>query len=395
MELYVGYDCLMQSNSSAINSQAGRHRLPALDALRGLIMILMALDHANGLIARAKLEPEMWALQFPFYRGEALAFVTRLVTHLAAPGFFFLMGSGMVFFLASRRRRGWPVWQIASHFLLRGALLVVLQFLVENPAWRLGGAGGGGVIYVGVLYALGGGMILGSLLLLLPPRWLLPASAGLILGIEVLLPESSPGFFVQPANRVLWLAPGYAEIGAQGIWVLYPILPWLGLLGLGMAYGHWLRADQSRALHATLWIGLVALAVFFPLRYLGGFGNIRPILGADWIAFLNLVKYPPSLTFLLFTMGLNLCLLGLLSRIQPSRGRLLEPLAVFGRVPLFFYLLHLYLYAILGQVISPAGMPIAAMYPFWVLGLIVLYPLCRYFGTLKRRSPAESWLRFV
>jgi len=106
--------------------------------LRGLIIIVMALDHANQFIAHGKLGFELWAGQFPSYQGDALAFLTRFVTHPAAPGFFFLLGAGMVLFATSRHQRGWGKWQITEHIAVRGMLLILFQFLLENPVWSIG-----------------------------------------------------------------------------------------------------------------------------------------------------------------------------------------------------------------------------------------------------------------
>ncbi|MBN1920017.1 MAG: DUF1624 domain-containing protein, partial [Anaerolineae bacterium] len=151
------------------------HRLLPLDSLRGLLMAVMALDHANTFISHGKRGFELWTGPFPNYAGHALAFLTRGITHIAAPGFFFLMGAGMVLFAHSRRERGWSDGQIARQFALRAALLLFLQFCVENPAWRLGQPDNGQTYY-GVLYALGGAMLIGILLLRLPQRWLIGLS---------------------------------------------------------------------------------------------------------------------------------------------------------------------------------------------------------------------------
>jgi uncharacterized membrane protein len=364
-------------------------RLAPVDALRGVIIILMALDHANSFIAHGKLEPELWADLFPNYAGQPpLTFLTRLVTHLAAPGFFFLMGTSMILLAESRRRQGWREGRIIRHLLLRGALLVVLQFLLENPAWVLGGV----IIettYFGVLYALGGTMMMGTLFLRLPQRWLIALSATLIIATQLLLPETRTGFVAYPLPLRLWLLPGFSG----KVLVLYPLMPWLGVMGLGMGYGRYLckcgvqDADCGmKAYRLALRLGVTALVLFIPLRWLGGFGNIRPPAGADWVAFFNLVKYPPSLTFLLLTLGVNLILLASLARL-PERW--LRPFTLFGRVPLFFYLVHLYLYGLLGR-LMPTDIP--HMYPLWLLGLVILGPLCWGYGQFKNgRSPTSLW----
>ncbi|MCP4358060.1 MAG: DUF1624 domain-containing protein [Chloroflexi bacterium] len=357
-------------------------RLAPLDALRGILIILMALDHANSFIAHGKLEPEMWSDLFPNYANQPpIIFLTRLVTHLAAPGFFFLMGAGMILLAASRHRQGWSEGQIVRHLLLRGGLLILLQFLLENLAWSLGGVLGG-TIYFGVLYALGGAMMIGTLFLRLPQRWLIGLCTTLIVAIQLLLPETRTSFVVYPLPLRLWLLPGFSD----NVSVLYPLMPWVGVTGLGMAYGRCLQKDHVQAYKLAFWLGLSAVILFVLLRWWGGFGNIRPPASEDWVAFLNLVKYPPSVTFLLLTLGVNGLLLALLAQLPEGW---LRPFTLFGRVPLFFYLTHLFLYGLMGRFVQT---DIPGMYPYWLLGLLILGPLCWAYGRFKDgRSPKSMW----
>ncbi|MBN1147117.1 MAG: DUF1624 domain-containing protein [Anaerolineales bacterium] len=364
-------------------------RLLPLDALRGLIIVLMALDHANALIARGRLESELWIGPFPDYHGNALAFLVRFVTHLAAPGFFFLMGAGMSLFAASRREQGWGNGSTARHFLVRGALLILFQFTLENPAWQMGQIIPAGLAYFGVLYALGGCMILAILLIRLPIRYLVSLSALLIILTELLLPDAGDaGAHYAPALR-LWLLPGFTP----GLYVLYPLMPWLGVVGLGLAYGRWLKSDPQEAYRSAWRLGALGLTVFVPLRLMGGFGNLRPPQDNNWIAFLNLVKYPPSLTFLLATLGLDILFLGLFAHLERSFAAPLRLLGVYGGVPLFFYISHLYLYALVGQWLNPAGVGILRMLPFWLFGLALLFPLCWWYGNFKHSRSANSLWR--
>ena len=117
--------------------------------------------------------------------------------------------------------------------------------------------------------------------------------------------------------------------------------------------------------------------------------------GDDWIAFLNVVKYPPSITFLLLTLGIDLLLLALFAQVARHAGASLQALALFGRVPLFFYLTHLYLYGYMGLWIAPNGTGIARMYPYWLLGLAILFPFCWLYGHFKQSRAPESWWRFL
>jgi uncharacterized membrane protein len=363
-------------------------RLVPLDALRGLIIALMALDHANLFIAQQHSSGEYWGGPFPVYR-DALPFLTRLVTHLSAPGFFFLMGAGMVLFAHSRRARGWSERAIVGHFLVRGGVLIGLQFLVVNRAWELSPGGWMLDVYVGVLFALGGAMILGSLLLRLKPLVLLLLSGALVLGVALFIPD--PDAWNQafhPVSRLL-LIPG----GNLDLWVNYPVLPWLGLTTFGMLFGHWLLDDPRAAFKRALRLGALFLLAFLAIRYLDGFGNLRPRQGDTWMDLMNVVKYPPSVAFTLLTMGANLALLGLFAQVGERLQRYVRPLVVFGRVPLFFYLTHLFLYVGLGHLL-PGSTSIAAMYPYWLLGLVILFPLCLWYGGLKHRQVARSAVRF-
>jgi predicted acyltransferase len=131
------------------------------------------------------------------------------------------------------------------------------------------------------------------------------------------------------------------------------------------------------------------------LRLLDGFGNIRPRAGDSWIDFLNMVKYPPSITFLLSTTGVNLILLGAFARAGQTARQLLTPLVIYGRAPLFFYVLHLFMYKGMGRWLTPDGTSIPAMYPFWLAVLIGLLPMCLFYREFKQRPAMNRVLRYL
>jgi uncharacterized membrane protein len=368
-----------------------------LDALRGLMMILMALDHARFFVA--KVHPlEIWNAPLPQYRNIA-SFITRFFSHLCAPGFFFLMGVGMALFAESRRRQGWSEGRIARHFVLRGLLVLFLQQFVVNPAWflgtmgstdTLGNAGSGGTAWfnLDVLYGLGACMAI--LLLLLRANGTLVAaiSLGAVGLTQILLPAPDHVTVAySPLARML-LVPG--QTGC--LLVLYPILPWVGIAGLGLAFGKWVARDCARAFHWLPVAGVVFLAVFVVVRALGGFGNFHAPDNGSWVAFLNMTKYPPSLAFTLFTLGADLLLLALFSRFDSRLARC-NPLMVFGRTALFFYIVHLYLYALGGFVFAGGG-SLGMVYGVWLVGLVVLYPLCRWYGRFKAGTAPDGIWRF-
>jgi uncharacterized membrane protein len=377
----------------------GQGRLLWLDGLRGLIMALMALDHASFFIAGVH-PGEFWGVPLPAY-PDAGHFLTRLVSHLCAPGFFFLMGTSMVLFTDSRREIGWSERRITRFFLVRGLILIVLQLLVENPAWALGliggptettrppgGAGETVLLHFGVLYALGATMICWSFLLRFGSALFVSLSIVAILSTQALIPGAEQaGVRYAPWLRVL-LIPGQT-----GIWqVFYPVIPWLGLTGLGLAFGRLLRKDQDRAYRAALVVGASVLLLFALLRTVAGVGDFHPV-GPGWVGFLNLTKYPPSLAFILLTLGVDLLLLSVLAKATPWLRTWGKPLVLFGSTALFFYVAHLYLYALTGLAL-PARPSFGAMHLFWLLGLVLLYPACLRYKRFKGQTAPESVWRF-
>jgi uncharacterized membrane protein len=239
-------------------------------------------------------------------------------------------------------------------------------------------------------------MILGSLLLWLKPRYLLALALIFVIGTELLVPDPSlwgPGDSVL---KLILLVPGGMG-GANGadLWSNYPILAWMELVIFGMVFGNWLADNPKKAFKRAFRIGAAFLVVFAVLRYLDGFGNIRPRMGNSWMDILNLVKYPPSITYSLLTTGVNLIILALFSQVSEKLEKLIRPLAVFGQTPLFFYVLHLFLFAGLGRWLTPEGTSILAMYPYWLAGLLILFPLAWWYGRVKQRQPAKSFLRFL
>ncbi len=379
-------------------------RLAPIDALRGLIMVVMALDHANFFISKRHSSGEFWYLPPPRYPTE-LDFLTRVVTHLAAPGFFFLMGTGMALFAASRRGTGWSEAAIRRHIAVRGALLIALQLLVENRAWPIALPSGSNysfTLYMGVLSGLGGALLFGSVLVSLAPRFLVPLGLGLIVVSNLLLADPGSGERLNPLRALFLTAGSNGDLN-----VYYPILPWLGVSLLGMAFARVVAPEgvqESRprfsariSLARSAPFGVLLLALFVILRG-PGIGDAHPPVGDGWVAFLNVTKYPPSYDFLLLTLGTDLLLLGVLAWVLGG-GKVvrivLHPLLTFGRAPLFFYLIHLFLYALLGLLFAPNGTSLQAMYPLWLLGLVMLYPLCWAYGGFKASRPAGSvWRLF-
>jgi uncharacterized membrane protein len=378
-------------------------RFNALDAHRGLIMILMAVDHASYFIARVH-SAEFWGVTLPSYPN-AFWFWTRWITHLCAPGFFLLMGIGMVLFAVSRQKAGWSENRITEFLAVRGAFLILLQFFVEDPAWRFGdrfaapgamtfrggvpGVGGGEDLYFGVLFALGGAMVFWSFMRRAPSMLVVLISLAAVLATQWVTPDRNHvSFPYSPLLRIL-IIPGYTN----GWTVFYPLIPWLGVTGLGLFFGRVLRREPLRAGRIAAWTAVGCLILFIVVRSIGTFENLDEV-PSGWMGFLNVVKYPPSLSFLAVTLGVNFGLIAVWMRLNLRLQNRVHPLLVYGRVPLFFYLLHLWLFALLGLLFTK-GTSLATMYVVWLLGLAILYPLCFQYGRFKKRKPVTSLWRFL
>jgi uncharacterized membrane protein len=373
-------------------------RIPAIDRLRGLIMALMAIDHASFFVA-GKHPGEFWGVPLPTYAG-AIPFLTRWVTHLAAPGFFFLLGVGVVLLTAAREKAGWDEGRIFRHLAIRGLVLILAQHLIENLAWMLGqhtkaaaevalvpGTDSNIWLHFGVLNALGFALIAAGVLTRLRPWMSALIGAGLIALTLYLVPSPE-----QVAEPFSWLQRLLFVPGRTGmVQVYYPILPWIGVAALGVAFGHELRKEGSRAVVLALPFGLMGIGIFLLSRFTG-FGAVHDIESSGWIGLLNVTKYPPDLPFLGLTLGINLLLLAALA-VLPS-GRLAAWLQVFGGTALFFYLLHLYVYLALGAGFRN-GTGYGMLYAGWGVGLVILYFACKRYGEFKRTTPVDSLWRFL
>ena len=376
--------------------QPSSTRLIPVDALRGLIMIFMALDHASYFIARVH-QSDWWGIPLSQY-SSSLAFLTRFVTHPCAPGFFFLLGLSMAFFAESRHRLGWPDGRIRRYFLRRGLILIGLQIFAENIAWALVPIRetGPGVttfifLYLGVLYALGTSMIICGWLLRLRTSILMGAGVAAVLMTQFLTPGAeSVSRLYHPLLRAI-LIPGQTSF----LRVKYPVIPWLGVALLGMALGRRMTRDPKGAFRLAFLFGAGALVLFPVVRFIGWpVGDFHPPADSGWIAFLNLTKYPPSLAFILVTLGIDLVLLAFLSRKEEILKRWGKPLLAFGRTALFFYIVHLYVYGLTGLAF-PKGVPPGWMYLFWLGGLVLLCFLCSWYARFKaQKAPDSIWRMF-
>ncbi len=378
------------------------HREAAVDLLRGAVMVVMVLDHARDFMSGfgdatdlATTTPQLFA--------------TRWVTHYCAPAFVFLAGSSAYLYGARRT----PAER--SRFLLtRGLFLVALELTVVRLAWVPE------PFYIWtllqVIWAIGWAMVLLAALSRLSPRWVLAVGLVIVCGHDALTPIDAEDLgaagwlftlLFEPA--ILTPAPGHTFMAA------YAIVPWTGVMACGYAFGVWLARPTSEWSPLALRLGAAITAAFVVLRLVNLYGDPVPFRAwpSAWqtvAAFVNCEKYPPSLQVLAMTLGPLLVALALLARADVERAPW-RWLLVFGRVPLFFYVAHLYLLRPIGIVAAyarwgmdafepPPGhalapeLPLAVSYVAWALAVLVLYLPSRWFARKKATSSAW-WLRYL
>lgn len=379
------------------------NRTDSIDLLRGFIMMLMALDHASAIIGRKHFS-EFWGVPFAGYPDFAW-WLTRFLSHLCAPGFFFLMGMSIFLFAQKRLQSDWSARQIHAYFLKRGGIILLLMFFLEFPAWGIsmalqikdpsvaatgfqmpGLAGSYFLIPTSVLYGLGACMMIAGFFWRLKSWQLLSITIGSFALSWWYISHSNPSLAFNALEHFL-LVPGKSP----GALVIYPIIPWLGITTFGMFWAQLLRKKPEQIYPISAFTGLVFILLFVGLRFME-WGNFSIADNNSWIAFFTLVKYPPSLAFALITCGINLVLFFVFSRLSGKKW--LYPVKVFGQTAMFFYIAHLYLYAFIG-IAFRSGCDIKVMYLCWLMGLVILYFICQRFLEFKKTKPNDSLWRMI
>ena len=391
-------------------------RIESIDALRGAIIILMALDHVRDYTSLAAMSFSPTDLS----RTTAALFFTRWITHVCAPVFAFTAGLG-AFFWQRRGRR--TAGELSRFLVTRGVWLMLLEVTLLRWVmffeWRFRGS----LVILTVFWMLGLSMVVLAALVRLPVRVLVPLGV-LVVGLHNLLDPLTAARFGRLSG--LWAVlhqQTLVPVDGVNFVVAYPLIPWVAVMALGYAAGRvflWGPLERQRLL---LTLGAALAAAFVVVRALNRYGDPAP-----WslqrsplfttLSFLNTTKYPPSLDFLLMTLGPALVALALLERVRFSRG---NPLVVFGRVPFFFFLFHLALGHVLAIALHAArfgwhaylllpppslggprelfppgfGFGLPAVYLAWLAVVGVAYPVCRWYGTLKERRRDLWWLSYL
>ena len=426
----MGAHTIPREGMSAVPSAplARKQRIDSVDLLRGLVMVIMLLDHTRDFVHSDtwRFDPTDMSRTYP------ALFFTRWITHFCAPIFVFLAGTGAYFQLV----RGKSKAELSRFLITRGLWLIFLEltFIRMLAFWEFGITGFLGAMQV--IWALGWSMILLAGLIHLPLR-VTAAFGVLMIALHNALdpiriaPWQGPGSPMPSIVEKLWIVlhqqAAFPVAGPDGpvIFILYPLIPWLGVMAVGYAVGAvYDRAPEERRGWLLKW-GTAITVGFLVLRASNLYGN-----PGDWsvqssalmtvVSFLNLQKYPPSLLFLMMTLGPGLVLLGVWEKYNtPSpvgeRGGIRRALVTFGCVPLFFYLLQWptahgagYLLTLLagkdtgiffglplpGQAPADAGFDLWVVYAAWIAGVVVLYPLCRWFAGVKARRN-DRWLSYL
>jgi uncharacterized membrane protein len=375
-------------------------RLLSIDALRGLVILFMLLDHVREtfLLHRQVSDP------MDIASTEPALFFSRTLAHLCAPVFMLL--TGLSAWLFGEKYAGKS--DVSAFLFKRGLFLVLLEFTLVNFAWTFQLPPS--VIYLQVIWAIGLSMIALSLLVWLP-RWLLLTLSLMIIAGHNLL--DTVHFPVESALHVPWAIlhdRGWIDVSdTLRLRTSYPLLPWIGVIGLGYALGPWFARGVEAGLRQwqLLIAGSAGLLGFVGLRLINGYGEKPWAVGDTSVqtlmSFFNITKYPPSLLFIALTVSVGLLLLLAFERVQDRRW--IRWLTVFGSAPMFFYLLHLYTLKVLYLIgVALFGLNQGSYFGFssvsaiWLAAVIlaiVLFPAVRWFSALKARRRDIAWLKYL
>jgi uncharacterized membrane protein len=366
-------------------------RIAAIDWMRGLVMVLMVIDHASMAFDGNHISEDSAAYEHAATMAlPAAEFLTRWITHLCAPTFVFLAGTSLALSVERRALRGVNAWAIDKTILMRGAFIALLDPTLVSL--------GSGRWTFQVLTAIGLSMMCMAALRRLPTSALLAFAVGWIVLGEI--PTS--WVWHPPGNSSVAAAFLVATYGGSSMVVKYPLLPWLATMALGWVFGrHLVRVGAGTTTisgKTVLWFsGAACLIVFVIVRYIGGYGDMF-LHRADnsWQQWLHVSKYPPSLTYNTLELGVLFLCLALLRTIEPRLGvRENGVLYVFGQTAMFFYLAHRLAFEIPATYFGWRGVGnLATTYIVAAIMLVILYPACRWYRTFKAAHP-ESVLKYI
>jgi uncharacterized membrane protein len=398
-----------------MTSSITKNRIESIDVLRGIAMVVMALDHVRDYFHVTAITED------PLNLGTTttLLFFTRWITHFCAPIFVFLSGTSI--YLQSQRK---TKNELSTFLFKRGLWLIFIEFTVVSLAWSFDLHYS--ILFLQVIWAIGISMVFLSLLIYLPFRIILALGLFIVLGHNLLdIPESAPdfktNFWWDLLHHGAFAAYAYAE--GHSVFLVYPFVPWLGLMMVGYCAGTLFTKDilpeQRRKL--LTYFGLSVLALFVVVRFINVYGDPFPWSSQknSWftvLSFVNIHKYPPSLMFMCLTIGSALLLLPVLEKIQNGFTNTMK---TFGRTAFFYYIIHIYLIHFLSAicffarghtfeesaaisqtfpfkfVVPGEGFGLSVVYLVWILVVAALYPLCKWYDRYKTSHPEKWWLSYI
>ncbi len=383
-----------------------RNRINSIDLLRGLVMIIMALDHSRDFFSLTLFGPE------DLTQASGALFMTRWVTHFCAPVFVLLAGTSAFLYGEKVSDKG----KLSRFLLTRGLWLVFVELVIVNFVWKFSFV----FLFMQVIWAIGWCMVVLAGLIHLPRAGIAAFALVMIFGHNLLdgITASSMGSFdwlwaiFHQANH--WIPVGQKGFG---LYVMYPLIPWIGVMALGYVLGDVFLRPQSLRRKQLLTVGGVLVFLFVILRLLNFYGDPSPWVSQEKgalftvFSFLNTTKYPPSLLFLCMTLGPALFLLPSLEKLK---GKIANIIIVFGRVPFFYYILHLFVIHVLSLLwfgmkygrfdtwhfSPPSNWPegyepqLYMAYVGWLVALVPLYFACKWFMGVKKRNKAW-WVSYL
>lgn len=387
-------------------------RIESIDILRGVVMVIMALDHARAYFHYGSfyIDPTILETTTP------TLFFTRFITHFCAPVFVFLAGTSA--FLYGRRKTK-P--ELFKFLFTRGIWLIFLELVVNTLIWTFDLSYSFPIVQV--IWAIGISMVCLSFLIYLPKKVILAIGIILVAGHNALDGIVAEG---QSIQSIIWYILHQQNLLVFSpdsiLYIHYPIIPWIGLMALGYLFGTFYKKDFAATVRKKwlLYIGFGAVILFFILRTINIYGDLVPwtmqeTTSKTIISFFNVTKYPPSLLYLSITMGPSLLFL---YAIETTKNKLTDFFLVFGRVPLFYYFLHvlvIHALAIVGilifggrwqdmilgaesflsQNLLTYGYSLFIVYVVWIGVVLMLYPFCKKYMIYKANNKDKWWLSYL
>ncbi|MFL5305020.1 MAG: DUF1624 domain-containing protein [Polyangia bacterium] len=379
------------SDGSDAQTARAASRLPALDWMRGLVMVLMAIDHSSDAFNAGRLFTDSARI---FHAGSALPagqFLTRWITHICAPTFLFLAGTSLAFTVSRQVAAGDRPRDIDRYVLVRGLVIALFELWISFTVI------GHGRLVLQVLYGIGTSYMLMAPLRRLPDRVVPIVALGFIAASELLVRWATSAQVADTWPVALLLTGGFRG----RVIVAYPTLHWLAILLLGWSWGRRLvttPASRETAARDATRAGLVGLAIFVVLRAANGYGNMLLLRESSaLVQWLHVSKYPPSITYDALELGLMALILAALFRLA-ERRRAISPnsvLMVLGQTPMFFYLLHFPLLVGGSRLMGVnEKLGLGATYLGAGAAVALLYPVCRWYRGYKA-AHRTGWPRFI